>query len=307
MPIERTFDDPYGYPYCSFDFFDWNPVQLKCVGFFTLDCNLAVSASTASGKTAIAEAIMGYELASGEASKAVYVSPLKAIGIEKHSKWCRHATFSRYKPLLVSSDEHVLQESFEESRMIVSTVESMLMRCRMRDQWLSSIRVLVVDEAHLIGDAQRGSACEALVMSLTLLNPSCRVILLSGTMGNCVQLAKWLKTCNGKDTRFVNSSWRPSELEKRVIPFDTFQERDAELLKLAKKSEDGSKMLFFVNAKKTGEHISNMLMKNGIIAPFFHAGLPKSKRERMLDDFRSKYSDVNVLVCTSSLSMGINI
>jgi replicative superfamily II helicase len=47
-------NSPLNYPYCEFDFIDWNPVQKKCYPYFTQDCNLVVSASTASGKTIIA-------------------------------------------------------------------------------------------------------------------------------------------------------------------------------------------------------------------------------------------------------------
>ena len=129
-----NYSTPYEYPYCDFDFDEWNPVQLKCVPFFTEDCNLVVSASTASGKTVIAEAIMGYELARTQTSKAVYVSPLKAIGNEKHGDWMRHPTFRDYPIVIVSSENDVTQSDFENSRLIVSTVESMNLRCRARDR-----------------------------------------------------------------------------------------------------------------------------------------------------------------------------
>ncbi|MBO7092150.1 MAG: DEAD/DEAH box helicase [Victivallales bacterium] len=307
MAADSVFRTPCDFPYCSFDFLDWNPVQMKCTGFFTKDCNLVVSASTASGKTAIAEAIMSYELCVNDEAKAVYVSPLKAIGSEKYARWMKHDTFSKYVPLLVSSDSPASQSEFESSRLVVSTVESMLMRCRLRDRWISSVRVLVVDEAHLIGDAERGAACESLVMSLSMLNPSTRILMLSGTMGNCIEMAKWLKRCNGKETHFVNSSWRPCELAKRVITANTFQEQERSVFEIVKKSKDGIKILVFVNSKKTGERISKQLRRRGIIAPFFHAGLGIGIRKRMIDDFKSKYSNVNVLICTSSLSMGINL
>ena len=76
---------PYNYPYCAFDFTNWNPVQEKCYSYFTQDCNLVVSASVASGKTVIAEAIFGYELAQNSNSKIAYVCPLKALGNEKYT------------------------------------------------------------------------------------------------------------------------------------------------------------------------------------------------------------------------------
>ena len=115
--------EPYNYPYCEFDFYEWNPVQKQCLQYFDCDCNLVVSSTTASGKSAIAEAIMGYELCASQDSKAIYVSPLKAIGCEKYEQWRKHPTFENYKSLLVSGDLKATQDEFNASRLIVSTVE----------------------------------------------------------------------------------------------------------------------------------------------------------------------------------------
>ena len=133
---------PYQYPYCEFKFMEWNPVQEKCYPFFTQDNNLVVSSSTASGKTVIAEAIMGYELQKNINNKVIYVSPLKAIGIEKFQNWNKHPTFKEISKILVSSDQNVNQSDFQNSRMIISTVESMNIRCRARDKWIENVKLL---------------------------------------------------------------------------------------------------------------------------------------------------------------------
>ena len=225
-----NYSTPYEYPYCDFDFDEWNPVQMKCVPFFTEDCNLVVSASTASGKTVIAEAIMGYELARTQTSKVVYVSPLKAIGNEKHGDWMRHPTFRDYPIVIVSSENDVTQSDFENSRLIVSTVESMNLRCRARDRWIRDISVLVFDEAHLLMDRSRGAGSESLIMNVTMLNPKCRVVCLSGTMSNYIEIARWLKACNQKTTRYVSSDWRPTELVKSVEMAEDFDEQSRFIL-----------------------------------------------------------------------------
>ena len=299
------FNFPFEYPYCKFDFMEWNPVQAKCAPFFTEDCNLVVSASTASGKTAIAEAIMGYCLSLSDKAKAVYVSPMKAIGAEKHAKWLRHPTFGGFKPIQVSSDTSHTREEYEESRLIVSTAESLAMRCRARDQWLSDVAVLVLDEAHLVGDESRGAGCEALVCAFTMLNPSARVILLSGTMGNSLDMAKWIKACNGKQTRYVNSSWRPAELKKRVHVVDSAKDMPNAVLDELRAG--GSKSLVFVQSKSAGEQICRKLNESGVKSAFYHAGLSAALRKRILDDFRSGMVGLDTLVCTSSLSAGVTL
>ncbi len=302
------FGTPYEYPYCDFDFDEWNPVQLKCVPFFTEDCNLVVSASTASGKTVIAEAIMGYELAKVDTSKAVYVSPLKAIGNEKHGDWRRHPTFREYPMVIVSSDNDVTQGDFENSRLIVSTVESMNLRCRARDRWIKDISVLIFDEAHLLMDESRGSGSESLIMNMTMLNPKCRIVCLSGTMSNYLEIAKWLKACNGKTTRYVNSSWRPTELIKRVEIAEDFDEQNKFVLEEARRiSQDEQKMLVFVHSKVVGENLCKFLKDYNVPCAFYNAGVQPKVRERIIADFRNEYSGLNVLVCTSSLGMGVTL
>jgi len=66
------------YVYCDFPFDTFNPVQEEASKYFTLQCNLLVSSTTASGKTVIHEAIAGYELTMSS-KKIVYVCPMKAI------------------------------------------------------------------------------------------------------------------------------------------------------------------------------------------------------------------------------------
>ena len=77
------------YKYCKFNFENFNPVQEMCYPFFELDCNLVLSATTSAGKTAIAEAIFGYELATKQDQKVIYVCPLKSIAEEKKFDWAR--------------------------------------------------------------------------------------------------------------------------------------------------------------------------------------------------------------------------
>ena len=303
-----NYSTPYEYPYCDFDFDEWNPVQMKCVPFFTEDCNLVVSASTASGKTVIAEAIMGYELARTQTSKVVYVSPLKAIGNEKHGDWMRHPTFRDYPIVIVSSENDVTQSDFENSRLIVSTVESMNLRCRARDRWIRDISVLVFDEAHLLMDKSRGAGSESLIMNVTMLNPKCRVVCLSGTMSNYIEIARWLKACNQKTTRYVSSDWRPTELVKSVEMAEDFDEQSRFILQEARRMVDEDrKMLVFVHSKVVGEKLCKFLRDYSVSCAFYHSGVMPKARETMIADFRNEYSGLHVLVCTSSLGMGVTL
>lgn len=291
------------YPYCQFDFDAWNPMQEKCVPHFTEDCNLVVSASMASGKTAIAEAIIGYELRHG---KCLYVSPLRSIGAEKYDKWKLHPTFSQCKILLLDGDHHPEQKELEEAEIVIPTVESLDIALRGGSEWLKDVSVLVVDEAHMIGDESRGRTLEHVLMSFTELNVSSRLVLLSGTLPNTREIAVWVKSLNGKPTSFVKSAWRPTTLFTRIEMAEGFGASIKTALKEIKASK-GKKTLVFVHSKKMGEELKKELKKNSVKAAFFSSEVDEERRTTILNMFKSPYSGLDVLVSTSSLAMGVNV
>jgi len=118
-------------------------------------------------------------------------------------------------------------------------------------------------------------------------------------------MAKWIKACNGKQTRYVNSSWRPAELNKRVRVVESTKEMPGAVLAELKAGE--SKSLVFVHSKAAGEQICRKLNESGVKSAFYHAGLSAALRKRILDDFRSGMVGLDTLVCTSSLSAGVTL
>jgi len=294
------------YKYCIFPFDDFNRLQDDCYQYFCQDVNLVVSASVASGKTVVHEAIAGYELSRSETSKVVYVCPLKSLLQEKIEDWHRHETFSQYSMVALSSDAFVKTADIANARIIVATIESMNVCCRRGDSWLRDIRLFTFDEAHLFNHEKRGSGSEALLMSIGSIVPECRLLLLSGTLSNCIGIAKWIKVLNGKPTAFVNSTWRPTKLIKRVEVAENIGEQ-VEFLKGLAASHRDEKLLFFVHSKKVGEKFVQDLRLAGIRCAFYCADIDANKRKAMLDDFRNDYGSLNVLVCTSALAMGVNL
>lgn len=293
------------FKYCFFPFEEWNPMQKLCLPFFCEDKNLVVSATVAAGKTAVAEAIMAYELSFTE-SKAVYVSPLKALSMEKFEEWRKHETFGEFRIVLIDGDHHVEQSEIEAAKLIIATVETMNICCRRRDNWLKQVRVLVFDEAHLFDHKKRGACSEALMMELSQFNPACRLVCLSGTLSNASQLAMWLNTLNGKSSNFICSNWRPTKLYKNVVIQNTLKEQ-IDYVKDKIKDHPDDKILIFVHSKKIGEILSSHLRKHHIRCGFFSSNLSRQQREELLSRFRSKYGTLQILVATSSLSMGVSL
>lgn len=292
------------YPYCDFPFAEWNPVQEKCLPHFDRNCNLVLAASVASGKSAVAEAIMGYELSKPE-TKAIYVSPLKALGGEKTAEWERHPTFGEFPQARLDGEHRPAPGDFERVRLIAATAEALAMALRRGDAWLSKAAVLILDEAHLLGDANRGPAAEALLMEFSALVPSARLILLSGTLPNAREIAGWLKTINGKPTVFIASDWRPTPLALSVAMAATLREETAAI---AERAASGGKTLCFVHSREKGKILARELRRRGFRAAFYSAALPQSSRARLETAFRAADgSEATILVATSALAMGVTL
>lgn len=293
------------YPYCRFGFAEWNPVQQRCLPYFQKDMNLVVSASVASGKTAVAEAVMGFTLASPGA-RAVYVCPLKALGSEKYESWRNHETFGKYAMAALDGDHDVPMAALNRARLILATAESMDIRCRKREPWLGDVKTLVLDEAHLLGHAERGACAEAMLMTLTAINPDCRIICLSGTMSNAKEVAAWIGSLNRKSTAYVVSAWRPTRLRRHVEATDSLNGQMEYITEKVKVS-CGEKTLIFVHSRRTGKILRDHLRKHGVRCGFYSSELDAGRRERLLRKYRSDAGGLPVLIATSSLAQGVTL
>lgn len=291
------------YRYCEFPFTCWNKFQERCVDYFTRHINLVVSANVASGKTAIAEAIMGYEL-SKQNSKVLYVSPLKAISSEKYSDWIVHPTLMKYRIDLLDSDHH--PEDISRSRIIIATIESVDIACRNHQEWLKDVSALIFDEAHMIGTEERGATSEAMLMEFTSISPDARIIFLSGTMTNAKEIAEWLNKLNGVDTTFVSSNWRPTKLHKLIEVKSNLRSQIDFIIEKIKSNPD-EKILVFVHSKKIGQLIVEKMKKEGIRCSFFSSDLKEEQRSIVIERFKDQLSGLDVLIATSSLAMGVSL
>lgn len=295
------------YPYCKFQFDEFNPLQEQASKYFDKDfTNLIVSASVAAGKTVIHEAIAGYELSKDEYSKIVYTCPMKAIAQQKFNDWKQHETFKKYKMLMLSSDKYVTQKQLQDARIIVSTIQSMNVCCRRGDEWIKNVVLFTFDQAHLFNHEKRGAGSQALIMNIAFLSPQCRIVCLSGTLSNIKEIAKWIKNLTGNPTVFIDSKWRPTKLYKRIEITENTKEQLKYLQDLINKSY-GEKILIFVQSKKIGQYFLKQLRSCGIRCAFYSSDLTFEKRQQMIQRFRDKFDNLNVLLATNSLSMGVTL
>ncbi len=185
------------------------PAQEKSVKAGLLEGkNLLVCTPTASGKTLIAELAAVSAILNGE-GKAVYIVPLKALASEKYKDFKK-----RYGSLMKialsigdidSSDSYLADYDF-----IICTAEKLDSLLRHHSPWVSSVKVVVVDEVHLLNDPGRGPTLEILITILKQVLPRMQLIALSATIGNAEELAEWL------NAELVKDSWRPVKLHQGI-------------------------------------------------------------------------------------------
>ena len=296
----------------------FNPIQSKLIEFVSGDNNVVVEARTSTGKTVMGEMFMWKVLAEGR--KIIYTSPLKALTKEKWDSWTKRFGDKGYKIAIVTGDYRLTDKRIKElneAHIILCTSEMLDHRTRNmaseKSEWLAKAGLLILDEVQMIGMKDRGDKLEAGLMRFTLLNPTCRLVLLSGTMPNSGEISGWVRDLNGKDTILVKSGWRPIKLNMKYEDYDdSGSYYDAKAAMFGKvidevKKHDNDKILIFVHSKTDGRKIMAMLESMGYAVEFHNADLDADERVNIEESFKDKTGGVRIIIATSTLAYGLNL
>lgn len=187
------------------------PVQEEALlAWFECQGGVLISAPTGMGKTLIAEAAI-YE-ALHTRKRLYYTTPLIALTEQKYREFQNRVEswgFSRTDVGFITGNRRENPEAL--IRVVVA--EILLNHLLARDTSLADLEhvgSVVMDEFHNINDFERGVVWE---LSLTMLPPHVRVMLLSATVGNPYDFADWLKGKHGRRVQVVTSNERRVPLE----------------------------------------------------------------------------------------------
>ncbi len=183
-----------------------NPVQKQAVekGLFT-DKNLVVVAPTASGKTLVGE--MALVKKAYEKKIGLYLVPLRALASEKYYDFKKLEKLG-FRIGISTGDYESPAEYLGRYDIIVATYERFDSLLRLKPSWLRRIGTVVIDELHMIGDDERGPILEMIIARL--LRTNIQVIGLSATIGNPLDLAKWI------NAELVDVPYRPVKLVEGI-------------------------------------------------------------------------------------------
>nr|DBA11282.1 TPA_inf: MER3 [Kalmanozyma brasiliensis] len=158
--------------------------------------NIVLSAPTGSGKTVVFElALLRMLTKDPENARAVYLAPTKALCAERTRDWS-----ARFGPVgcgvteLTGDSVHGLHVA-RKSRLVITTPEKWDSLTRKWDEQsgiLSTVRLVLIDEVHILNEAQRGARLEVVVTRTKNRGNQVRFVAVSATVPNLEDVARWI-------------------------------------------------------------------------------------------------------------------
>src|SRR6266536_2873775 len=190
------------------------PSQLAALAGGLLDpqASKVVKLPTSAGKTRVAELAIVHRLVTQPGARCLYVAPYRALVNEVQESFTNLFADWGYSAssMLCAYEEDLLERlTFAEDQVLVLTPEKLDLARRLWPEALQDIRLIVLDEGHIVGDATRGARYELLVTRLRRRLPEARVLLLSAVVPaqTLQDFAAWLHAGAGD---VIESDWRPS-------------------------------------------------------------------------------------------------
>lgn len=308
------------------------PVQEDALlAWFTSERGVLVCAPTGTGKTLIAQAALFEALHAG--TIAYYTTPLIALTEQKFYEMQESAVrwgFRAEDVGLVTGNRRVNPDA----RILIVVAEILLNRLLHPEAFdFHKVSAVVMDEFHSFNDPERGIVWE---LSLGLLPPQARLLLLSATVGNSMEFLNWLDRCHGRKLELVESKERKIPLTYQWIPDQFLNEEIVDMAKGDSQIRKMPALIFCFNRDEcwsTAEQLKGLpLLAEHQKAPLHaeinkldwtqgvgpkmkqllhrgvgvhHAGLLPKYRRTVEDLFTRKL--LAVVICTETLAAGINL
>lgn len=155
--------------------------------------------------------------------KIVYVAPMKALAAEVTEKLGKRLAWLGIQVRELTGDMQLTKREIVETQIIVTTPEKwdVVTRKSTGDtELVQKVRLLIIDEVHMLHD-ERGAVIESLVArtqrQVESTQSLIRIVGLSATLPNYVDVADFLKVNKMAGLFFFDSSFRPVPLEQHFI------------------------------------------------------------------------------------------
>ena len=313
--------------------------QRRAIGPLASGRNTLVIAPTGTGKTETAmlpvfDAIVQHRQQEGatEGFCALYITPLRALNrdMRERLEWwgqrldieidVRHGDTTQYQRGKQADDPPDVLVTTPE------TLQAMLTGSKLRTA-LADVRHVIVDEVHELAASKRGAQLTIGLERLRLLSGAFQRIGLSATVGDPEAVAAFLTGARLDQPAAERDADREcsivevdvgSRVEFRVTHPEITAADEQLAGKLATTEEiashvrairdivdDNASTLIFVNTRQTAEALGSRFKTLGAAIEVHHGSLSRDVRVDVEDRF--KEGDLDALVCTSSMELGIDV
>ncbi|KAI3401626.1 hypothetical protein diail_10227 [Diaporthe ilicicola] len=216
------------------------PWQKQCLlgpGLLKGEKNLVYSAPTGGGKSLVADVLMLKRVLEGREAKAILVLPYVAL-VQEKVRWLRNVVQGISREAITGpvqesdqrfwrrrSDEDTVRvvgffggskvkQTWADFDIAVCTIEkaNSLVNTAINDGSITRLKVVVLDELHMINDDHRGYLLELMATKLLSLDDhAVQIIGMSATLTNIMLLATWLQG------HFYETQYRPVPIEEHLV------------------------------------------------------------------------------------------
>lgn len=245
-----------------------------------------VQLPTGVGKTKSIELVIRSSFASGRATTAIIVAPLRALCNEIANDMI--SAFG--DEVLVNQFSDVLEEDFSlelflsfKSKILICTHEKLSYIIHHQADFLDEIGLYIFDEGHMFDDGSRGAIYELLISEIrSHISGKEQIILLSAVLSNAEQIQKWLLGEAGvlasdskikatpKTIGFASQTKDIHYYSDDSAQEDFYVPRSIEVIALQKRPREKKQRYFpeLTDAKDIAIYYANKLCKNGGVAIF---------------------------------------
>ncbi len=198
------------------------PSQVAALNSPAIDSSTSaiVRLPTSGGKTRVAEMAIVETLVNDPDAKCVFVAPYRALAFEIEKSLGSVLVDLGFR---VSSAVGTYESDEFESHLLgvadlmITTPEKMDLILRSRPEVATAIKLVVLDEVHIIDDANRGIKFELLLSRIKSRFPDCKFLVMSAVIPDesLQAFSRWLA---GSSDSSISSDWRPTI--QRVAKFE---------------------------------------------------------------------------------------
>ena len=285
------------------------PIQQTAYGPILLGGNVIICSGTGSGKTeaAIAPVIdrLYDELHASAGIVILYICPTKAL-INDLRQRLAPKCLALGISLAIRHGDQPNELDLAKPALLITTPESLdVLLCR-ADTLFSRVRTVIIDEAHLFFNNQRGLQLGILLHRINQRVPQPpQLVAMSATVSDPAELTQFLFTNVSPDSFQILRD----ENAKPLDPYLRVLERPQDVASLVDMLlAEPRKLLLFANSRRECDVLASVLRDGtGFRDSIYvhHSSLAAATREQVESDFASKRRAV--CVATSTLELGIDI